>query len=451
MTALPDFACDFGSAAGFPQSAAEGGFSRPLLGSVPAFDLTLPIAALGRDAERALRAEPLAPGLTVMDGNRLAGLLSRARLRDFLTRPYGADLYLCRTVERMIDRRPLRLGGDAPLDIAAHLALARRDEDLYEPLVLGRGDGSFGVIDVQALLRALADALSARNQQTTALLEEVRLGADRLRQTLTELEYTQATLVDSAKMASLGNLVAGVAHEVNTPVGILLGAASHFSAVTADFRARLAGGLKRSELEAFLDEAAEAMRLIQFNAGRAGELIAGFKQVSADQTSEERRQFLLAPYIDEVLAALRPSFRRRPISVSVDCPPELDCDTYPGALAQVLTNLMMNALLHAFDEDQTGQVRVGADQGDGLVTLVFADDGHGIPADHQPRIFEPFFTTRRGNGGTGLGLNIVYSRVVSVLKGSISVESAPGQGTRFIVTFPKIHPDAGADSPGSQR
>jgi two-component system, NtrC family, sensor kinase len=450
MNALVGPGMIIGAANGPEGAGISHQLTAPPVGSIPSHALILPLSALGRDAQKAFAANRLAPGIAVMDGTRLAGLLSRTRLRDVLTRPYGADLYLCRSLERIIDPDPLCIDAETPLDAAALEALARAEENLYEPMVVRHGQGHFSVLEMHALLRALADRLNEQNRVTGSLLDEVRQTAERLGRTLKELEMTQASLVESAKMASLGGLVAGVAHEVNTPVGIVLGAATHFAAATNAFRLLFLGaGLKRSDLEDYLDEAAEAMSLINMNAIRAGELIAGFKQVSADQASEERRRFLLASYLEEILATLRPKFKRRPIAVEISCPPDMECDTFPGALAQIVTNLMMNALIHAFDETQSGTIRIEAMAADDTIVLTFADDGQGIPAENQTRIFDPFFTTRRGSGGTGLGLNIVYNRVVTVLKGSVTVASTPGAGSCFTITFPRRYPDTGATITGS--
>ncbi|HIJ37623.1 MAG TPA: HAMP domain-containing histidine kinase, partial [Rhodospirillaceae bacterium] len=168
---------------------------------------------------------------------------------------------------------------------------------------------------------------------------------------------------------------------------------------------------------------------------RAAKLVQSFKQVSVDQTSGERRVFKLAGYIEEVLASLSPKLKNRPITLSVDCPGDLECDTHPGALAQILTNLVMNALIHAFAETEPGTIRISAhSDANDTILLTFADDGKGIAIQDLPKIFDPFFTTRRGSGGTGLGLHIVHNLVVASLQGSIEVTSQ--SGTAFHIRFP---------------
>ena len=185
-------------------------------------------------------------------------------------------------------------------------------------------------------------------------------------------------------------------------------------------------------------EAEAAMREAKERAEAAlADLVKSFKQVAVDQSSDDRRPFNLAEYMDEVLMSLRPALKRSAVSVSVDCPADLMLDSYPGPLAQVLTNLVMNALTHAFDPNQPGRLDITVTCHEaGKVGLVFADDGKGVPAEVLPKIFEPFFTTNRVGGGSGLGLAIVYTLVTQRLGGTIAVESQFGQGTRFILQFP---------------
>lgn len=278
---------------------------------------------------------------------------------------------------------------------------------------------------------------------------------------ITEQQRTRDTLLRQEKAAALGGLVAGIAHEVNTPVGIALTSASHLAKEVAELRRRYADrSLKASDMEEFLDMAEEAARLTLGNCERAGHLIQSFKQVAVDQTGGERRRFLLKDYIEEVLLSLRPRLKRTPHTVTVDCPGTLELDTDAGALSHVLTNLVMNALLHAFDDGRAGTIRIaarrpeaGADGGGegngeagGMVELVFADDGRGIPPDLLPRVFDPFFTTKRGAGGSGLGLHIVQTVVTAALAGSLELASVPGRGTVFTLRFPRIHPDPSTGS-----
>jgi signal transduction histidine kinase len=196
--------------------------------------------------------------------------------------------------------------------------------------------------------------------------------------------------------------------------------------------------MKKSDLAAYVATADDSSRLIQQNLTRAAELIQSFKRVAVDQTSEERRAFDLLAYLEEIVTSLGPTLRKGPHRVAIACSPGIVVDSFPGALSQVITNLVMNALTHAFPPDTKGHMVIDAtDLSDGEIEIRFADDGVGIPTDHQPKVFEPFFTTKRGAGGSGLGLHIVFNLVTQTLGGRISVDSAPGDGTTFILRIPK--------------
>lgn len=269
----------------------------------------------------------------------------------------------------------------------------------------------------------------------------LRQSRDAAERALCELKATQASLIQAEKMASLGQLVAGVAHEVNTPIGITITGASQLQALIEELsQSHAAGALKKSDFQRFLSDGMEMANLILSNSTRAANLVQSFKLVAVDQSSDERRAFLLRDYIDELLRSLHPTYKARAaLTISVDCPADLELDGYPGALSQILTNLIMNALIHALDPEQPGRIAISARPCDGdMVELSVADDGNGIAPAVLPKIFDPFFTTRRGSGGSGLGLHIVYNLVTGRLHGTIGVESRPGQGTRFTLRFPQV-------------
>ncbi|HEY0834036.1 MAG TPA: ATP-binding protein [Azospirillum sp.] len=270
--------------------------------------------------------------------------------------------------------------------------------------------------------------------------EELRAAKDRAEQTLAELRAAQQSLIQAEKMASLGALVAGIAHEINTPVGITVTAASLLADETLRTAERFrAGALRKSDFQNYIEMAEEASQRILTNADRAAGLIQSFKQVAVDQTRDDRRVFELGQYAREVLTSLGPRLRQRGIAVTLDCPEPVEVDGYPGPVAQVLTNFVMNALMHGFPPDTPGRIDIRVRHlPDDTVELVFGDDGQGIPADVLPRIFDPFFTTNRSGGGTGLGLNIVYNLVQQKLRGQITVDSAPGRGTIFTLRFPRV-------------
>lgn len=284
--------------------------------------------------------------------------------------------------------------------------------------------------DLEQKIEARTQALSQKNAE--------------LHITLSSLRQTQEQLVESAKLASLGQLVAGVAHEINTPVGVSVTGASTLAEETTRLKALFQSGeMKRSDLDAYVGTAATISKLLLSNMERAATLIQSFKDVAVDQTSEERRIFHLKTYIDEVLSNLSPMLRRSEHRMTVHCDETIEIDTYPGALAQIITNFVMNALLHAFPGDMPGEMLIvvrnvyakGLETD--LIELRFSDNGNGIPQKNLTKIFDPFFTTMRGRGGSGLGLNIIHNLVTGSLQGQISVESQVGVGTTFIVRFPR--------------
>ncbi|AWJ83773.1 PAS domain-containing sensor histidine kinase [Azospirillum sp. TSH58] len=286
--------------------------------------------------------------------------------------------------------------------------------------------------------------------------EEVFHAMEALETAYADLKETQDSLVQAEKMASLALLVAGVAHEINTPVGIAYSCSTHLAAKTRTLTEAFAkGALKKSDLTAYVAAAGESSRLIEQNLTRAAELIQSFKRVAVDQTSQERRRFDLRSYLDEIITSLGPRLRKSPHRMTVTCPDGITMDGYPGALSQVITNLVINALTHAFPDGREGAMALTVEElPDGELDIRFADDGVGIAPDNLPKVFEPFFTTKRGTGGSGLGLHIVFNLVTQSLGGRISVESpaprhsAPdnpaGGGTGFLLRIPVTAPRTAA-------
>ena len=296
---------------------------------------------------------------------------------------------------------------------------------------------------VIASLRAYEDIaeieLTRRDLRLLKAMEEDLRGAkENAESTLKQLKEAQEGLVQAEKMAALGSLVAGISHEINTPIGTALTSASHLAERTAAHIALFEDGkLKKSDLERYFALAKETSQLMLANIQRAAQLVQSFKQISVDQTSAERRRFELRTYIDEILLSLRPRLKRTPHRIDVDCPPDIWIDSYPGALSQALTNFIMNSLAHAFEDGRVGtiSIRVTETTPD-EIEIAYADDGVGIPKQNLPRIFEPFFTTKRGAGGSGLGLHIVFNLVTQTLGGSIRAVS-DGAGACFILRLPK--------------
>jgi ligand-binding sensor domain-containing protein/signal transduction histidine kinase len=256
-----------------------------------------------------------------------------------------------------------------------------------------------------------------------------------------QLKETQAQLAAQEKLASLGSLVAGVAHELNTPIGNSLLMASTLHEKTSEIAARFgSASLRRSDLADYVAASREASSLITRSLHNAAELVNSFRQVSVDQASAQRRRFDLAQACQEIAATMMNKVRLAGHRLELSVAPGIVMDSFPGPLGQVLINLVNNALLHAFDK-AGGCMTLQAAPYDGGVRIRFHDDGRGIPQADQSRIFDPFFTTRMGQGGTGLGLNIAWNIVTTLLGGSLRVESSPGQGTAFIVELPLRAPD----------
>ncbi|MBA3517827.1 MAG: HAMP domain-containing histidine kinase, partial [Rhizobiales bacterium] len=269
--------------------------------------------------------------------------------------------------------------------------------------------------------------------------QALRHSKERADVALTELQKTQSDLIQAEKLASLGQLVAGVAHEINTPLGIALTTSTLIGEESKRFaEAAASGKLQRSALERFVERMREGSQLLFSNLTRAADLVHSFKQVAADQASGEKRSFSMDEWLQDLLTSLSPVLRKTGHEVAIECPPGVDVNTYPGALGQVLTNLLVNAVSHAYDKDAAGRlaIRVSEPRAD-TVRIVFSDDGRGIPPDHIGKVFDPFFTTGRSTGSTGLGLHIVYNLVTSRLQGRINLYSKVGKGTRFTIDIPK--------------
>jgi len=244
-------------------------------------------------------------------------------------------------------------------------------------------------------------------------------------------------LVQSEKMASLGGLVAGIAHEVNTPLGVSVTAATYLEEKVADLARLVASGdLRKKNLESFLNTARQSSSIITTNLYTASNLVRSFKQVAVDQSSEEMRSFNLLDYADEVIQSLHPKLKRTSHKVMVEGDRDIKLTSYPGAISQILTNFIMNSLIHAYDEDDDGTLRIAARQSGNTVLLRYSDDGKGVCEEVLGKIFDPFFTTRRGSGGSGLGMNIVYNLITQKLGGTVTCESEPGKGITFEITIP---------------
>jgi signal transduction histidine kinase len=270
--------------------------------------------------------------------------------------------------------------------------------------------------------------------------DELRASKEKAESALLELNAAQQNLIDAERLAALGGLVAGVAHEVNNPIGISLTVASSFARRADMFEAELKSErpLRRSQLQDFVRTCQDAAQQLVANLHRAGELIQSFKQVAVDRSHAERRQFSLGEATDQIIASLRPVLKKSPVTISVEVPDGLIVDGYPGSYGQILTNLFLNATNHAFPGGKSGTISISAKpRGNDDIEIIFADNGAGMTPDVQRQAFDPFFTTRRNEGGTGLGLHIVYNLVTQQLGGRMMLESRLGQGTTFRIIMPR--------------
>ena len=302
-----------------------------------------------------------------------------------------------------------------------------------------RVQGTNAKDEVGAMARAVEvfreNAIAKRETE-----DELRTSKEKAEGALLELNAAQQNLIDAERLAALGGLVAGVAHEVNNPIGISLTVASSFARRADMFEAELRsdGQLRKSQLEEFVRSSRDAAGQLVANLHRAGELIQSFKQVAVDRSHAERRQFSLSEATDQIIASLRPVLKRSTISLSVDVPEGLVIDGYPGSYGQILTNLFLNAANHAFADGRSGAISISArPRGSDDVEIIFADNGAGMTPDVQRQAFDPFFTTRRNEGGTGLGLHIVYNLVTQQLGGRMMLDSRLGQGTTFRIIMPR--------------
>jgi PAS domain S-box-containing protein len=299
------------------------------------------------------------------------------------------------------------------------------------------------VTDKRRIEKEILELNSNLEQRVIERTDELQKTNRELATTLATLNMAQEELVRSEKLAALGSLVAGIAHELNTPIGNSLMVASTLVDQTRTLTTSYinGNGMKRSTLEAYFNDAGKAGDILVRNLYRAANLVTSFKQVAVDQTSSQRRMFSLAEVIAEILLTLSPMLKKTAFVFDQKIPADLTLDSYPGPLGQVVTNLVSNALVHAFEDRANGTVSISAiSNHEGSVELTVKDDGIGIPAANLSRIFDPFFTTKLGAGGSGLGLNITHNIVTGLLGGRIRVSSELGHGTTFVLTLPTIAP-----------
>ncbi|MDQ8021182.1 MAG: ATP-binding protein [Moraxellaceae bacterium] len=360
--------------------------------------------------------------LTLIDGQSARGLLAEALAAGYRQGEVIMSTHTGRVLTCAMSARAMQLDGRPVLTVVM--------EDVTEQRAM------------EHALLELNNQLESRVAQRTDALAQAN---DHLSQALTDLRTAQDDLVRTEKLASLGELVAGVAHELNTPLGNGLMAVTALADQLRHFRQEVSEGLKRSTLDTFVANVDMAATIAARNLNRAAELVASFKQVAVDQTSSQRRSFDLRDTVDEVLLTMQPMLKRTPYVLHNEVPSGLRMDSYPGPLGQVLTNLVNNAVLHGFDGRACGEIwiiaSVDGPPGQESVMLTLRDDGLGIAPELLGRIFDPFVTTRKGRGGTGLGLHIVHNMVTQLLGGTVTADSWVGAGTAFYLNLPMRAPE----------
>lgn len=285
-------------------------------------------------------------------------------------------------------------------------------------------------------VRQLNEELEQRVEQRT---EQLTITNKQLQNSLRQLQQAQEQLVESEKMASLGSLVAGVAHEINTPIGVGVTAASYLqTSIEENNKLFTEGSLTQNDFKNFMASTIEASGIILSNLQRAANLINSFKQVAVDQSTDERRSFNVKKYFQEILQSLHPELKKTSIKTILNSPDDMEIYNTPGVFYQIITNLVMNSLIHAFDPSAQGSITITLDYTDeNNIQLCYTDNGKGISKENLKKVFEPFFSTNRHGGGSGLGMHIVYNLVTQKLGGTIQCRSEPGKGIEFLIIFPE--------------
>lgn len=358
---------------------------------------------------------------------------------DYIMPGFKGDEVLVKVYAESPDSRQIMLTGQANLE---GITNAINNAKLYR-YISKPWEKSDLLLTIREALKSHEQEMQIRKYQAT-LEDTVKQRTRALEEALADLRNSQEQLLVSEKMAVLGGLVAGVAHEINTPVGVGVTAASHLETKVQEV-ARLyrRGELTEEKYEEFLDNAIEGSQIILRNLRTAASLVSSFKLVAVDQSSEAMRDFNLKDYLHTIVQSLQPELKQTRISVDIDCPDDMLMKSYPGDFSQIFTNLIMNSLAHGFDQGaEAGNIRIAVKNEGGNALIRYSDTGKGIAADVIRKVFDPFFTTNRQGGRSGLGMHIVYNIVMQKLKGTISCEDTAGQGALFIIRTPIILNDA---------
>ena len=324
----------------------------------------------------------------------------------------------------------------ARLELAkTNALLERKVEERTEQLTAMNEE----LIAMNQELQDINRTLATRNERLREEISARQKAQTELANSLEKLRSTQEQLIQQDKLAALGNLVAGIAHEINTPVGVALTAASYLAGEGQRMNSLFeTGTLRRQDFKTFNSEINESTELLISNLERASDLVRSVKQLAVDQANEEKREFFVGKYLQQTMGSLLASAKSKQLDVVIDCSAEIKIVSWPGLISQILTNLFLNSVHHAYDQHKAGRIHIGvvnAAPQRGWLTIRYEDDGKGMTPEIRRRIFEPFYTTKRGKGGSGLGMYIVYS-LVQKLKGRIECQSEAEQGTTFLIELP---------------
>lgn len=404
------------------------------------FGMMIPVVEITREVDRIRRAS-LVNGVLIS----LFFILCVLGTLELLFRPFSRVLQMIRDSIRHEGRRlevtPLEYPGKnefTPIVTALNTVFEHVNQYTQEirqaNRELRRSRDEIGELNLtlEAKVEERTRELEARTREAVSALEQVSQMRDQL--------------VEAEKMTALGNLVGGVAHEINTPLGVCVMASTSLqNRLRKVHRQMEEGGLDAETVGKFLADGEEGLKLLVSNLDRAANLVRSFKQVAIDQTSEVRRQINLAEYLGELLLSLRPKLKVGGHRAEVDAPPDIVMETYPGAISQVVANLVINSVQHGFRDRREGKIRIGIQREGDMVHIVYRDDGRGMPPEVLEHIYDPFFTTVRDQGGTGLGMHVVFNLVTQRLGGQIRAESREGEGVSLTILIPVHAPGGGLE------
>lgn len=354
-------------------------------------------------------------------------------ITDYLMPGLKGDEILTKICEEYPDSKQIMLTGQANLE---GITNAINNAKLYR-YISKPWEKSDLLLTIKEAIKSYEQEMLLKEHQEI-LEATVKQRTSELEQALVDLKESQDQLVASEKMAVLGGLVAGIAHEINTPVGVGVTAASHLeSKIREVVQLYKDEELTEEGYEEFLQTAIEGSQIILRNLQTAANLVSSFKLVAVDQSSEAIRTFKFKEYINAILLSLQPELKQTKIRLAVDCPEDLMLTSYPGDFSQIFTNLIMNSIAHGFNRgEEPGNIRINVERDGEDVVIRYMDDGKGIPGDILSKIFDPFFTTDRHSGRSGLGMHIIYNIITHRLKGSVTCEDASSQGALFVIRAP---------------